>query len=83
MAELSRTEMERYLKSVVGPSVRILNLKVLGESEEKDIKGYGYGTPVQIDYECEGKQRHAVLQRQRFQQHERGRQTERRRDSLT
>ena len=61
MAELSRTEMERYLKSVIGPSVRILNLKVLGESEEKDIKGYGYGTPVEIDYECEGIQRHAVL----------------------
>lgn len=61
MAELSRTEMERYLKSVIGPSARVLNLKVLGESEEKDIKGYGYGTPVQIDYECDGKQQRAVL----------------------
>ena len=61
MAELSRTEMERYLKSVSGPSAHILNLKVLGESEETDIKGYGYGTPVQIDYECDGKQRRAVL----------------------
>jgi hypothetical protein len=61
MGELSRTEMERYLKSVIGPSARILNLKVLGESEGKDIKGYGYGTPVQIDYECDGRKRRAVL----------------------
>jgi hypothetical protein len=50
MLELSRTEIERYLKSVIGPSARIVNLKVLGGSEEKDIKSYGYGTPVQIDY---------------------------------
>lgn len=61
MLELSRTEIERYLKSVIGPSARIVHLKVLGGSEEKDIKSYGYGTPVQIDYECEGKQRRAML----------------------
>jgi streptomycin 6-kinase len=36
-------------------------LKVLGGSQEKDIKGYGYGTPVQIDFECGGKQQRAVL----------------------
>ena len=61
MPELSRTEVERYLKLVIGPSVRILNLKVLGKSEDKDIKGYGYGTPVMIDFEAEGQQRRAVL----------------------
>jgi hypothetical protein len=38
-----------------------VNVKVLGGLAEKDIKGYGYGTPVQIDYEFEGKQRQAVL----------------------
>jgi streptomycin 6-kinase len=53
--------MERYLKSVIGPSARILNLKVLGDPKGKDIKGYGYGTPVQIDYECDGRKRRAVL----------------------
>lgn len=61
MPRLNRTEIERYLKSVIGPSARIVNLKVLGGSEGKDIKSYGYGTPVQIDYDCEGKQRRAVL----------------------
>ena len=61
MAELSSIGMERYLKAAIGPSVRIVNLVVLGEGEKKDIKGYGYGTPVQIDYEADGKQGRAVL----------------------
>lgn len=61
MPELSGTEIERYLKSVAGPSARILKLTVLGESGEKDIKGYGYGTPVQMDYEVAGQRRRAVL----------------------
>src|SRR5262245_17662516 len=61
MPVLNRNEIEAYLKSVVGPSARILNLQVLGESEGKDIKGYGYGTPLQIDFEYGGKERRAVL----------------------
>jgi aminoglycoside phosphotransferase (APT) family kinase protein len=61
MPELDRTEIERYLKSVIGSSARILNLQILGDPGEKDIKGYGYGTPVEIDYESGGKQRRAVL----------------------
>ena len=61
MPNLDRAEIEQYLKSVIESGARILNLKVLGESEAEDIKGYGYGTPVQIDYECGGQQRRAVL----------------------
>jgi hypothetical protein len=61
MPELSRTGVERYLKSVFGPSARLLDLKILGGTGERDIKGYGYGTPVQIDYESEGKLRRGVL----------------------
>jgi hypothetical protein len=61
MPELRQPEMERYLKTVIGPDARILRLKILGESDEKDIKAYGYGTPVEIDYEHDGKQNRAVL----------------------
>jgi hypothetical protein len=61
MPRLNEAEIERYLKSVIHSDARILNLKVLGESEDQDIKAYGYGTPVQIDYECAGKQHRAVL----------------------
>jgi hypothetical protein len=60
VANLSTKELDQYLKSVIGPSARLLRLKVLGEGE-KDIKGYGYGTPVKIDYEYEGKPGCAVL----------------------
>jgi hypothetical protein len=59
--KLSRSEVERYLRSVIGPPVHIRSLQVLGESKEKGIKGYGYGTPVLIDFEAEGKSQRAVL----------------------
>jgi streptomycin 6-kinase len=61
MPDLNRTVIEGYLKSVVGPSARLLGFKVLGESRHSDIKGYGYGTPVQIEYELDGEGRCAVL----------------------
>jgi hypothetical protein len=61
MQGLKRTEVEGYLKSILGSSARLLSMTVLGDSGENEIKGYGYGTPVQIDYESEGKRRRAVL----------------------
>jgi phosphotransferase family enzyme len=61
MANLDKAEIEKYLKSIFGPSARLVNLKVLGKSAEQDVKGFGYGAPVQIDYECNGQQRRAVL----------------------
>jgi Phosphotransferase enzyme family len=61
MPELNRAEIERYMKTVMGADTRILNLKLLGETEGADIKAYGYGSPLQIDYECNGKQHRAVL----------------------
>jgi hypothetical protein len=60
MPNLSKTNIENYLKSVAGSSARLINLKVLG-GEEKGIKGYGYGTPVLMDYDLEGKHHRAVL----------------------
>jgi hypothetical protein len=61
MPKLNRTEIEQYLKSIFGPDTQILGLKTIGESEENDIKGYGYGKPIQIDYASAGKQHRAVL----------------------
>jgi phosphotransferase family enzyme len=61
MQELKRKEVEEYLKSTLGSSVHLLGIRTLGESGEEDIKGYGYGTPVRIDYESDGKRRRAVL----------------------
>jgi len=62
MPVLKTSEVDRYLKTIAGPSARLLNSKVLGEEpEDRDLKGYGYGTPVEIDYEVGGQRRRAVL----------------------
>src|SRR5215510_6222767 len=61
MPELRKVEIEHYLKSIAGQSARIVNLTMLGGSGESDLKGYGYGTPLLIDYEVEGNLLRAVL----------------------
>src|SRR5436190_11257901 len=61
MLALNTDQLECYLKSIAGSSARIVRAKVLGESEKEGIKGYGYGSPVLIDYETDGKQQRAVL----------------------
>src|SRR5262249_35446952 len=58
---LSKTEMDRYLKSVLVSSARVLDIILLGGRGGTDIKGYGYGTPVMIECECEGRHRSVVL----------------------
>ena len=61
MDELRKAELECYLKSTLGPSARILDLKVLGESDGEEIKSYGYGKPLLIDYESDGSRKRAVM----------------------
>jgi hypothetical protein len=61
MRDLQRSEIETYLKTIAGPSARILSVEVLGKPGSDPLKGYGYGTPVMIDYEAGGKARRAVL----------------------
>ena len=63
MPELKQEQIERYLRSLLGARIKVLGLTVLGRSHEgKDIKGYGYGTPVRVDYQIDGgEQRRAVL----------------------
>jgi len=55
------SEIERYLKSVLGSSVRILKQSVLAKPGKTELKGYGYGTPVMIEFEAHGKNQRAVL----------------------
>src|SRR5262245_60623714 len=61
MPAINPEQLGCYLKSVAGPSARIKRTKILGESEKAEIKGYGYGMPLLIEYESEGKERRAVL----------------------
>jgi hypothetical protein len=63
MPELKTEQLARYLSSVTGEQVKLLDVAVLGDSpEHKSLKGYGYGTPVRVDYELpDHRRRSAVL----------------------
>jgi len=61
MPELKADEIERYLRSIIGSTARVLAVEVLGEPRGDQIKGYGYGKPVLIHYEVQGDRRKAVL----------------------
>lgn len=54
MAELTRDAMERYLGMLLGKRVHVLGLALLGEADDGDLKSYGYGTPVRVDYQPAG-----------------------------
>lgn len=63
MAELDPRRIQRYLEHRLGQPVRIVRLEVLGkEPGDTDLKGYGYGVPVKVDYEHAGAARSAVLE---------------------
>lgn len=59
---LTREGVEQYLRLLFEKPVTVVGLSQLGETaEQTSIKGYGYGTPVRIDYEMDGRRRRAVL----------------------
>lgn len=61
MADLSPKYLEPYLQALLGRPVQILGLGPLGEPlQPGTLKGYGYGVPIQVDYEVSG-QRHRVV----------------------
>jgi hypothetical protein len=57
--QFQRETVERYLRSVLGTDVRVLDLRRLGEPEEG--KGFGYGVPVRVDYELTSGPRESVV----------------------
>jgi len=63
MVQLHAEKVQRYLERRFGGSVRVLDLSVLGqEPGARELKGYGYGVPVKIDYELAGQRQSAVLE---------------------
>src|SRR5579864_4529680 len=52
--KLNKEAMERYLGTLLGKRVQVLGLTLLGETSGGDLKAYGYGTPVRIDYQPAG-----------------------------
>jgi hypothetical protein len=63
MVQLDEGKVQRYLEGRFGGSVRILRLATLGqEPGAADLKGYGYGVPMKIDYDVGGQRHAAVLE---------------------
>lgn len=57
----SPSQVEAYLRSFFGPSVRVLKQSILAKPGKGEEKGYGYGTPLLIEYEDKGGPQKAVL----------------------
>src|SRR5581483_11304854 len=63
MNQVDRTEVQRYLEAHFGAAIRISDLSILGEQPQaSELKGYGYGKPVKVDYEMNGERHAAVLE---------------------
>jgi hypothetical protein len=63
VADLDVEQLGRYLKSLLGNDIVLLNLTHLGEPPDAALgKSYGYGSPIRIDYRTgNGALRSAVL----------------------
>ena len=63
MIQPDERNVRTYLEKRFGGSVRIVSISVLGqEPGASDLKGYGYGVPVKVEYELLGQCRSAVLE---------------------
>ena len=62
-AHLTRDSSQKYLQDLFNSSrVRLVGLAPLSDTTQADsLKGYGYGKPVALTYELDGKRRRAVL----------------------
>src|SRR4051794_15979768 len=59
---LTPIAVESYLESIFRAAVHVLKLAPLGTIENLDLKGYGFGTPVRVDYVRAGARQSAVLE---------------------
>ena len=63
MPELSMQAVQEYLESLYNRPVRLLSMTARGSQEEgDDLKGFGYGSPLFIEYEVSGDREKAVLE---------------------
>jgi hypothetical protein len=67
--DLLRENLEAYLKSLYGNDLTLLSLQKLGETipTTEDVKGFGYGSPLLVEYQVSGKKASCVLSSMRVQ----------------
>lgn len=61
-AVLSAERIEEYLSRLLDAPVRVVSVAPLQGESAEEIKSYGYGIPVLIDYEARGQTFRAVLE---------------------
>jgi hypothetical protein len=62
LARLNLEAMQTYLEGLFGPGVKLLSVGGIPATGDKDeLKGFGYGEPVLVEYELEGVTEKAVL----------------------
>jgi hypothetical protein len=63
MLEITNEAVQDYLQRLLGVPVRVLSLSQHGKQElTGDLKAFGYGTPVFLEYEAGGTRKQAVLE---------------------
>lgn len=63
MPEMTIEAIQDYLQRLLGVPVRVLSLSEHGKQElTGDLKAFGYGTPVFLEYEAGGTRKQAVLE---------------------
>lgn len=63
MPKITRQAVEEYLSSLYEKPVRLLSMTEQGRQEMgDDLKGFGYGSPLFLEYEVSGVRKKAVLE---------------------
>ncbi|HOV82385.1 MAG TPA: phosphotransferase [Methanothrix sp.] len=67
--DLLRRNLEAYLKGVYGRDLQLLCTRRMGETipTSEDVKGFGYGSPLLVEFQVKGKRGSAVLSTMRAQ----------------
>jgi len=67
--DLKRGAVESYLQEMTGEEAKLLSMSTLGDTTPttEDVKGFGYGSPVLIEYESDGEKKSAVISSMRVQ----------------
>ena len=67
--DLKKANLEAYLKRLYGRDLVLVSTRKMGETiaTTEDVKGFGYGSPLLVEYEAKGEKGSAVLSSMRVQ----------------
>src|SRR5512136_1745058 len=67
--DLKRENLESYLRGLLGEDLELLETRKMGDTiaSSEDVKGFGYGSPLLMEYVLSGRKGWAVLSTMRIQ----------------